>query len=76
MAFKYSNVQHKHHGVNKKTHKVHITGSNGYKCVTRFRRGKKTHHSRKKLTKYEITMIRNGKFIPGLFKDCNNKNSR
>ena len=47
MAFKYSNVQHKHHGPNKKTHKVHISGNKGYKCVTHFNRGKKTHHSRK-----------------------------
>jgi hypothetical protein len=70
MAFKYSNVQHKHHGVNKKTHKVHISGNNGYKCVTHFCRGKKSHHSKKQLTKCEINMIKKGKFIKGLFKDC------
>ena len=70
MAFKYSNGQHRHHGVNKKTHKVHINGTNGYKCVTHFCRGKKTHHSKKQLTKCEIDMIKRGKFIKGLFKDC------
>ena len=70
MAFKYSNVQHKHHGSNKKTHKVHINGYKGYKCVTYYNRGKKIHCSRKQLTKCEIGMIRKGKFIKGLFKDC------
>jgi len=73
MAFRYSNVQHKHHGLNKKTHKVHIMGSKGYKCVTHFRRGKKTHHTRKQLTNGEINKIHKGKFIKGLFKDCEPK---
>jgi len=73
MAFKYSNVQHKHHGPNKKTHKVHITENKGYKCVTHFNRGKKTHHSRKQLTKYEMGMIKKGKFVKGLFKECDKK---
>ena len=73
MAFKYSNVQHKHHGLNKKTHKVHIIGSKGYKCVTHLRSGKKTHHTRKQLTNEEIIRIRKGKFIKGLFKDCQPK---
>ena len=73
MVFKYSNVQHKHHGPNKKTHKVHIAGSKGYKCVAHFRHGKKTHYTRKQLTKTEINMIEKGKFIRGLFKDCDPK---
>ncbi len=70
MAFKYSNVQHKHHGPNKQTRKVHIVGSKGYKCVAHFRRGKKTHYTRKQLTKTEINMIQKGQFVKGLFNDC------
>ena len=47
----------------------------GCKCVAHFRRGKKTHYTRKQLTKGEMNKIHNGKFIKGLFKDCEPKNS-
>lgn len=68
-TFKYSNIQHKHHGGRKTTHKVCIRNGKGYKCVTRFRGTRRTHHSKKPLTNNEIGKIKMGKFIPGLFKD-------
>jgi hypothetical protein len=68
-TFKYSNTQHKHHGSRKITHRVCIKNGKGYKCVTHFTRRRKTHHARKPLTLNEMTTIKMGKFIPGLFKD-------
>ena len=44
----------------KVTRKVIIKGGSGYKQLNR---------SRKRLTRKEITHIKKGKFIPGLFKD-------
>jgi hypothetical protein len=68
-TFKYSNIQHKHHGGNKTTHKVCIHKGKGYKCVTHFKGTRKIHHAKKSLSLKEIGKIKNGKFIPGLFKD-------
>jgi hypothetical protein len=68
-TFKYSNIQHKHHGTRKITHKVCINKGKGFKCVTHYNNKKKTHHARKTLNHDEIRMIKRGKFIPGLFKD-------
>ena len=74
--FKYSNTQHKHHGSQKTTHKVHIKNGKGYKSLTHFKGGKRMYHSKKHLSFGEVTMIRKGKFIPGLFNDLKHKTRR
>ena len=71
--FKYSNVQHKVHGANKTTHKVHIKNGKGYKCVTCVRGGRRMHHSKKPLSIAEMDLIKAGKFIPGLFNGLTKK---
>ena len=60
--------------------KVSIKNGKGYKSVTVKRAGKKAKTVKRRICKEEITQIRNGVFIPGLFHDCNptktNKYSR
>jgi len=75
-AFKYSNVQNNMTGGKKITHKVHIKNGKGYKSVTHVRHGKRVHHSRKALSTDEMSLIKIGRFIPGLFKGLNNKKTR
>lgn len=77
-TFKYSNVQNNMTGGKKMTHKVHIKNGKGYKSVTHVRHGKRIHHSRKALSTDEMSLIKIGRFIPGLFKDLgsNNKKTR
>ena len=60
--------------VRTKTRRVKIQNSRGFKEITyklktngKFRT---TRKSRKPLTKKEITCIRRCKFVPGLFKSC------
>ena len=50
--------------------KVSIKKGKGYKSISRYH--KKTHRGtvRKTLKTAEIQMIKKGKFIPGLFKNC------
>jgi hypothetical protein len=50
--------------------KVHIKGGKGIKSVSHYKRGKHVFTSKKNLSGGEISMIKLGKFIPGLFKDC------
>ena len=75
-TFKYSNIQHKHHGNKKTTHRVHIKNGKGYKSVTHFTGGKKSHHSKSQLTSNEIGFIKIGKFIPGLFNNMTKTRKR
>ncbi len=63
----YSNIQHVMRGGKKVTRKVKITGTRGYKSVCVLKNGKKCHSRRKKLSPEEISHIKLGKFIPGLF---------
>jgi len=58
--------------------KVHFKGGRGYKSVSHYRRGKHVFTSKKPLKMSEISLIKIGKFIPGLFKDCgcNKKKTR
>ena len=72
-TFKYSNVQHKMHGGQKTTRKVHIKNGKGYKCVTCVRNGRRTHHSKTPLSVVEMNFIKAGKFIPGLFNGLTKK---
>ena len=66
----YSNEQVTQNGGTKKVRHVKITGKKGYKKVITYRNGRKVGSSKKPLKPTEITMIRVGKFIPGLFSDC------
>ena len=69
-----------HHYQNKETkilgdgtkvvRKVHIKGGKGHKSVSHYKRGKHLFTSKKPLKSGEIGLIKIGKFIPGLFKDC------
>lgn len=67
MPFNYSNVQHCVKGCKKQTRKVIIMRNKGYKSVCHFKNGRKCKTRRKPLNKTEIVMIKQGKFIPGLF---------
>ena len=54
-----------------KTNHVKIRGITGFKMITlRNNSGKITKKSKKRLTRKEITCIKKCKFVPGLFKDC------
>lgn len=50
--------------------KVHIKGGKGHKSVSHYKSGKHLLTSKKSLNGGEISLIKVGKFIPGLFKDC------
>jgi hypothetical protein len=49
---------------------VTIKNGKGYKSITRYHRKKHMGTIRKTLKRGEIQMIKLGKFIPGLFKNC------
>ena len=72
--FNYKNVEVKTmKGGSKVVRKVSIKNGKGYKSVTKYRKGKKTKTVKKPIHKDHIGLIKNGKFIPGLFSDCNCK---
>lgn len=80
LEFNYKNVENRVMGGGKKiVRKVNIKNGKGYKSVSHYKDGKKHTGTRKKLKTNEITLIKLGKFIPGLFDDCmkpKNKKSR
>lgn len=49
---------------------VKIRNGKGYKSMTYKRGGKKAVTVKKMLKNAEVNMIKMGKFIPGLFKEC------
>ena len=49
---------------------VHIKGKRGHKSVSNYKNNKKVFTVKKCLKNKEIVLIKNGKFIPGLFNDC------
>jgi hypothetical protein len=55
-------------GGKKTTRKVMIKRNKGYKSICVYKNGKRCDTRKKKLTKDEITLIKGGIFIPGLFK--------
>jgi hypothetical protein len=71
MGIDYKNIQVSMKGGNKTTKKVIIKNNKGYKSVCSYKNGKKCHNKTKHLSKREISMIKMGKFIPGLFRDIN-----
>ena len=59
--------------------KVSIKNGKGHKSVTKYNRGKKIYSVKKPIHKSHISLIKKGKFIPGLFEECKNgrcKNGR
>jgi hypothetical protein len=51
---------------------VSIKQGKGYKSITKYHKGKKLYTVKKPIHKSDIELIKKGKFIPGLFKDCKN----
>ena len=80
LEFNYKNVENRvMEGGKKIVRKVHIKNGKGYKSVSHYKDGKKHAGTRRKLKTNEISFIKLGKFIPGLFDDCmktKNKKSR
>jgi hypothetical protein len=69
--FNYQNIEVKTMtGGRKVVRKVSIKNGKGYKSVTKYRKGKKTNTVKKPIHKDHIDLICAGKFIPGLFSDC------
>ena len=71
--FHYSNIQKHHRGKNKTIRKVIIQKGRGYKSVSLYKNGKLHKTVKKPLHSNHVTMIKNHKFIPGLFADCKPK---
>lgn len=74
--FNYDNTEIKTQmGGKKVVRKVSIKNGKGYKSVTKYHNGRKVVTSKKPIHKSHISLIKMGKFIPGLFEDCKcNKN--
>ena len=58
-------------GGSKIVRKVVIKNGQGFKSVTKFRNGKKVKTVKKHIPTGHTRDILQGKFIPGLFSDCN-----
>ena len=70
MTYHYSNTQTRKVGGKKITHKVKIVHNKGYKSISHYHKGKHVKTIKKPLSKTHINLIKNKKFIKGLFKDC------
>jgi hypothetical protein len=70
MVFHYSNTETKVQSGGKVVRKVNIKNNKGFKSVTKYHKGKKIITVKKKIHKNHIELIKNGKFIKGLFLDC------
>jgi len=67
----YNNVEVMHNQTGGKiVRKVSIKNGKGYKSISRYHKKRHTGTIRKSLKKAEIKLIKLGKFIPGLFKNC------
>lgn len=71
--FNYQNTEVKKMYGGKIVRKVTIKNGKGYKSVIKYNKGKKRSTVKKPIHKEHIHLIKNGKFIPGLFLDCNCK---
>ncbi len=68
--FNFSSLQKHQHGGKKTGRKVNIKNGKGNKSVSYYDKKKHIHTVKKPLSIIEIELIKFGKFIPGLFKDC------
>ncbi len=72
--FNYNNTEVKTMtGGSKIVRRVSIKNGKGYKSVTKYHKGKKSYTNKKPIHKNHIGLIKNGKFIPGLFLDCSHR---
>lgn len=69
--FNYENTEVKTMTGGKIVRKVSIRNGKGYKSITKYHKGKKGYTNKKPIHKDHIELIKKGKFIPGLFVDCN-----
>ena len=53
--------------------KVSIKNGKGYKSVTKYHKGKKIYTNKKPIHNDHVGLIKTGKFIPGLFVECSNR---
>lgn len=70
MSFSYECVEKSQHGGKKVVRKVTVKRGKGTKSVTVYNKGRKTRHVKKQIHDDHIDLIKNKKFIPGLFADC------
>lgn len=68
--FHFTSTQKHQHGGKKTVRHVSIKNGKGHKKVSHYRGNKLVRTIKKSLKKSEMEMIRLGKFIPGLFRDC------
>jgi hypothetical protein len=69
--FYYDNIEVKNNQLGGKiVRKVSIKKGKGYKSISKYHRKKHVGTVRKTLKPAEVHMIKLGKFIPGLFKNC------
>lgn len=68
--FNYTNTEVKQHGGTKTVRNVTIKRGKGNKSVTTYKGRKRIYTIKKKLKQRDVSRIKKGKFIPGLFADC------
>jgi len=74
--FNYENTETKMQTGGKTIRKVSIKKGRGFKSVTKYHKGKKVASVKKPIHKAHIQLIKNRKFIPGLFLDCKCRKTR
>lgn len=72
----YENTEVKIQKGGKIVRNVTIKNGKGYKSVNMYKNGKKVKTIKKKIPNNHIYQILQGKFIPGLFSDCNCKREK
>ena len=75
-TFNYSNMQTHQTGGKKIVRKVLIKDGKGNKTVKYYKGGKLISNIKRGLKPSEIEHIKMGKFIPGLFKDCQSNKTK
>lgn len=75
-SFDFNSIQSVFKKGGKVIHKVSIKKGKGYKSITKYYKGKLMSTVKKPISKHHIETIKSGKFIPGLFNDCKNCNTR
>jgi len=74
--FDYNNIEVNNQLGGKIVRKVCIKKGKGYKSISKYHKKKHIGTVRKTLKIGEIQMIKRGKFIPGLFKNCTRSNKK
>lgn len=75
-AFNYFSTQTHKTGGKKTVRKVIIKKGKGHKSVKYYNKGKLVSTVKRGLKSVDVALIKLGKFIPGLFKDCACKTKR